>query len=110
MADEPDQPPLTPAPVDPSRLISRGRDVPPLPDVFPPQPAPKPLPSNPLPPHLRPRLKLAATSGDGMPLGASLTPPTPLPLPARGSGVLLFINLVAALIAITFALLLAFKL
>jgi hypothetical protein len=50
---------------------------------------------------------LAATAGEGLPLGVSLTPPVPAPLPERGAALFFFVGLVAALVSITFAFLLA---
>lgn len=59
---------------------------------------------------LKPRMKPMVASPEGAPAGMSLTKPTPAPLPERGAGVFLLVNLVAAGVAFTFAVLLAFKL
>ncbi len=55
------------------------------------------------------RLKPAATTGEGRPLGASLTTPVPAPLPDRGTGVFFLLSLISAIVAVTFAVLIAFK-
>jgi hypothetical protein len=57
----------------------------------------------------RPRVKMLATQGDLTPAGATFTPPTPAPLPARGAGIHLALSILAALGAITFLVLLAIK-
>jgi hypothetical protein len=69
-----------------------------------------------VPPALRsgaankPRVRLAATAGEGVPLGASLTPPVPAALPDRGATGFFVISLVTALVAVSFTLLIAAKL
>lgn len=57
----------------------------------------------------RPRVKMLATEGDVSPAGATHTPPTPAPLPERGTGVHLFISVLAAIVAIIFLVLLISK-
>lgn len=59
---------------------------------------------------VKPRLKHATTPGQRAPSGATIAPPKPNPLPARGTGLVLFLNLTAAAIALIFAVLLAIKL
>lgn len=57
-----------------------------------------------------PRVKMLVTQGDLTPAGATHTPPTPAPLPARGAGLHLVLSIVAAIVAVTFLVLLASKL
>ena len=57
-----------------------------------------------------PRVKMLVTQGDLTPAGATHTPPTPAPLPARGAGLHLALSILAAIVAITFLILLANKL
>jgi hypothetical protein len=75
-----------------------------------PSPRPHEIPAAPPAGLTRPRLKHATATGHSAPSGSSLAPPRPNPLPARGSGFILFLNIVSALIAVTFAVLLAIKL
>lgn len=79
-----------------------------------PQPAPVPPPSEPpaarLSSSLKPRVTLATTAGEGVPLGASFNPPVPAPLPERGAPTFLFVSLVAALLAVVFVFLLILQL
>lgn len=58
----------------------------------------------------KPRVKMLETPGDLNPAGATYTPPTPAPLPARGAGLHLFLSVLAALAAVVFLILLAQKL
>jgi hypothetical protein len=80
-----------------------------------PKQTPKATPSRPLEAApapvgiIKPRLKHANTPGHRAPSGSTLAPPRPNPLPSRGSGVFLFLNLTAAVIALIFAVLLAIK-
>lgn len=61
--------------------------------------------------HLsRPRVKMLSTTGELTPAGATYAPPTPAPLPARGAGLHLTLSILAAVLAVTFLLLLASKL
>lgn len=64
----------------------------------------------PAPGGFTPRVRAAAISGDAAPAGASLSTPTPAPLPDRGASLFLFIALVAAVLAVTFTILIALKL
>ncbi len=85
-------------------------------------PSPPPAPEVPRPPRdepplrvpapgsFTPRVRPASIAGDTAPAGASLAPPTPAPLPDRGAPLLLFITLAAALLAVTFTILIALKL
>jgi hypothetical protein len=57
----------------------------------------------------KPRVKMVATSGDLAPAGATYTPPTAAPLPARGAGLHLLLSALAATIAVVFLVLLAHK-
>ena len=58
---------------------------------------------------MRPRVRLAETSGSGMPLGASIQTPVPAPLPERGSSIFFALNLAAAIIAVIFTIKIALK-
>lgn len=64
----------------------------------------------PAPGSFTPRVRPVSVAGDTAPAGASFTPPTPAPLPDRGAALFLFITLVAALLAVTFTVLIALKL
>jgi hypothetical protein len=70
----------------------------------------KPATTPPPSPLAKPRVKLAATGGDGVPLGASLTRPQPAPLPDRGAGLLLVLSVLCAAVAAIYALLIFSKL
>jgi hypothetical protein len=76
-------------------------------------PAPAALPEL-LPAHLtgplKPRVRLAATAGEGVPLGASINPPVPAPLPDRGAPTFLLVTLFASLLAVIFMFLIVFQL
>jgi hypothetical protein len=64
----------------------------------------------PAPGSFMPRVRPASIPGDVHPAGATLATPTPAPLPDRGAPTLLFITLAAALLAVTFTILIALKL
>lgn len=64
----------------------------------------------PAPGSFTPRVRPASIPGEVSPSGASLTTPTPAPLPDRGAPMMLFITLAAALLAVTFTILIALKL
>jgi len=64
----------------------------------------------PAPGSFTPRVRPASIAADTAPAGASLAPLTPAPLPDRGAPLLLFITLAAALLAVTFTILIALKL
>lgn len=72
--------------------------------------APEPTPRAPAPGSFTPRVRPAAIAGESAPAGAVLARPTPAPLPDRGAPMLLFITLAAALLAVTFCVLIALKL
>lgn len=59
---------------------------------------------------IKPRLKHGTVSGHRAPSGSTIATPKPAPLPSRGSGVFLFLNVTSAAIAVIFAVLLAIKL
>lgn len=102
---EPDSQPQFP----PDRYVRR--DPEPTPPPLPKPPAPEPAHMGPYSGSpMKPKVKLADTSGDGIPAGASHHPPIPAPLPDRGAGLFFFINLAAAGIAVIFTFLIFLKL
>lgn len=68
------------------------------------------LPRAPMPGSFTPRVRPISLPGEPAPVGASLARPVPAPLPDRGAALFFFINLVAAIIAVSFTVLLALKL
>ncbi|MBE2212941.1 MAG: hypothetical protein IAE82_03645 [Opitutaceae bacterium] len=78
--------------------------------VAPKDDTPESTPRVPAPGSFTPRVRPAAIAGDTAPAGASFARPTPAPLPDRGAPLLLFITLAAALLAVTFTILIASKL
>lgn len=91
--------------------MAEGPDIPPRPATpQPPVSEPPALARVPAPGSFTPRIKPLTPAGETAPVGASMTTPTPAPLPARGAPLFLLITLVAALLAVTFSILIALKL